>query len=139
MLSSSVVFDCFVTPWTVARQVPLSLGFPRQEYWGGLPFPSPGVLPDPGIKPQSPVSPALQADSLPAIRHSAKSEMNCPSSLDFEACEPPRVPSCQAPLQLLQKGNVCWVIKRLFCHYNNQSQTCTDPSIVCRNKWGESH
>ena len=55
-----------MTPWTVARQVPLSLGFPRQEYWGGLPFPSPGVLPDPGIKPQSPVSPALQADSLPA-------------------------------------------------------------------------
>ena len=51
-----------VTPWTVACQVPLSMGFSRQEHWRGLPFPSPGDLPNPGIKP---MSPALQADSLP--------------------------------------------------------------------------
>ena len=51
----------FVTPWTVARQAPLSMGFSRQEYWSGLSFPSPGDLPNPGSKP---VSPALQADSL---------------------------------------------------------------------------
>ena len=50
------------TPWTVACQAPLSMGFSRQEYWTGLPFPSPGDLPDPGIEPGSP---ALQADSLP--------------------------------------------------------------------------
>ena len=50
------------TPWTVAHQAPLSMGFSRQEYWSELPFPSPGDLPDPGIKPRSP---ALQADSLP--------------------------------------------------------------------------
>ena len=50
------------TPWTVAHQAPLSMGFSRQEYWSGLPFPSPGDLPNPGIKPRSP---ALQADSLP--------------------------------------------------------------------------
>ena len=43
------------TPWTVALQAPLSMGFLRQEYWSGLPFPSPGDLPDPGIKPMSPV------------------------------------------------------------------------------------
>ena len=49
-------------PWTVARQAPLSMGFLRQEYWSGLPFPSPGDLPDPGIEPGSP---ELQADSLP--------------------------------------------------------------------------
>jgi len=42
-----------VTPWTVAYQTPLSLGFPRQEYWYGLPFPSPGNHPDPGIEPTS--------------------------------------------------------------------------------------
>ena len=42
-----------VTPWTVAHQAPLSLGFSRQEYWSGLPFPSPGDLPDPGIEPGS--------------------------------------------------------------------------------------
>ena len=49
------------TPWTVARQAPLSMGFSRQEHWSGLPFPSPGNLPNPGIEPKSP---ALQADSL---------------------------------------------------------------------------
>ena len=44
----------FVTPWTVAYQVPPSMGFFSQEYWSGLPFPSPGDLPDPGIEPRSP-------------------------------------------------------------------------------------
>ena len=47
-------------PWTAACQAPLSMGFPRREYWSGLPFPSPGDLPDPGIEPGSP---ALQVDS----------------------------------------------------------------------------
>ena len=53
----------FATPWTVAYQAPLSMGFSRQEPWSGLPFPSPGNLPDLGIKPGSP---ALQADALPS-------------------------------------------------------------------------
>ena len=52
----------FATPWTVAYQAPPSMGFSRQEYWSGLPFPSPGDLPHPGIEHGSP---ALQADSLP--------------------------------------------------------------------------
>ena len=43
----------FVTPWTVACQAPLFVGFPRQQYWSGLPFPPPGALPDPGIEPES--------------------------------------------------------------------------------------
>ena len=43
-----------MTPWTVAQQAPLSMGFPKQEYWSGLPHPSPGDLPDPGIEPTSP-------------------------------------------------------------------------------------
>ena len=51
----------FATLWTVARQAPLSMGFSRQEYWSGLPFPSPEDLPNPGIEPGSP---ALQADAL---------------------------------------------------------------------------
>ena len=50
----------FATPWTVAHQAPLSMGFPRQEYWNGLPFPSPGDIPDPGIEPVD-----WHADSLP--------------------------------------------------------------------------
>ena len=53
----------FVTPWSVAYQVPPSLGFSRQEYWSGLLFPSPGDLPNPGIEPRSPT---LQADALPS-------------------------------------------------------------------------
>ena len=59
MLLSHV--QLFVTPWTIAHHVPLSMGFSRQEYWSGLPFLSPGDLPDPGIEPGSP---ALQTDSL---------------------------------------------------------------------------
>ena len=53
----------FATPWTVAYQAPPSMGFSRQECRGGLPFPSPGGLPDPGIKPRSPT---FQADALPS-------------------------------------------------------------------------
>ena len=51
----------FATPWTVAHQAPPSMEFSRQEYWSGLPFPSPGDLPNPGIEPRSP---ALQTDTL---------------------------------------------------------------------------
>ena len=53
----------FVIPCTVAHQAPPSMEFSRQEYWSGLPFPSPGDLPDPGIEPGSP---ALRADALPS-------------------------------------------------------------------------
>ena len=57
IFSYSVVSDSFATPWTVACQCLLSMGFPRQEYWNGLPFPSPGDLPDPGLEP---IPPALE-------------------------------------------------------------------------------
>jgi len=60
-VSLSVVSDS-ATPWTVPCQAPLSMGFSRQEYWSGFPFPSPGDFPNPGIEPKSP---ALQVDSLP--------------------------------------------------------------------------
>ena len=53
----------FATPWTVAHQAPLSMGFSRREYWSGLPFPCPGDLPNPGTEPGFP---ALQADTLPS-------------------------------------------------------------------------
>ena len=49
----------FATPWTIALQAPLSMGFSRQEYWRGLPFPTPGDLPNPGIEPASLASPVL--------------------------------------------------------------------------------
>ena len=62
LFGCSVVTDSFLTPWTIALQAPLSMGFPRQEYQSELPFPSPRDLPDPGIEP---LSLFWQADSLP--------------------------------------------------------------------------
>ena len=64
------------TPWTVARQAPLSMGFPRQDYWSGLPFLPPGDLPDPGIEP---TSHALQADSFPSEPPGKSSYVNSTS------------------------------------------------------------
>ena len=67
-----VIKSCLTlaTPWTLASQVPLPMGFSRQEYWSGLPFPSPGDLLDPGIEPRSPT---LQADALATeLPHHAK-------------------------------------------------------------------
>ena len=61
MLFSHYVMPDSVTLWTIAHQAPLAMGFSRREYWSGLPFPSPGDPPDPGIKP---ASPACGADSL---------------------------------------------------------------------------
>ena len=69
----------FVAPWTVAYQAPPSMGFSRQEYWSGLPFPPPGDLPDPGIKPRSPT---FQADALTS-EPPGKPET---SSLDLKPC-----------------------------------------------------
>ena len=60
-VSHSVIVWLFVTPWTVACQAPLSMEFSRQEYWSGLPLPSPEEFPNPGTEPRSPT---LQADSL---------------------------------------------------------------------------
>ena len=66
MLSHFSYVQLFVTPWTVVRLAPLSMGFSRQEYWSGLPHPFPGDLPDPGIEPMSFMSPAgWQVGSLP--------------------------------------------------------------------------
>ena len=69
-------------PWTVAHQVPLPMGFSRQEYWSGLPFPSPEDLLNPGIKPRSP---ALQADSLPTELHGSYPKVQ--GSIQIETSE----------------------------------------------------
>ena len=65
MLSCFSWVRLFATPCTVACQCSLSMGFSKQEYWSGLPCPHPGDLPNPGLEPMSPVSPAFQLDSLP--------------------------------------------------------------------------
>ena len=68
------------TPWTVARQTPLFMGFSRQEYWSGLPFPSPLDLPNPGTEPRSP---ALQADALSSEPPGNKPKRKGDTSLEF--------------------------------------------------------
>ena len=76
-----------MTPWIIANQASLSMGFPRQEYWSGLPFPSPSHLPDPGIEPGSS---ALQADSLPSeaqVKPRDQVETSrCPEPADPRRC-----------------------------------------------------
>ena len=76
VLSRFSRFRLFSTPWTVAHQAPLSMGFSRQEYWSGLPCPPPGDLPDPGIEPVSSITPALQADSL-LLSHQENTTSQC--------------------------------------------------------------
>ena len=104
--SHLIMSDSFVTPWTVAPQVPLSMGFPRQEYWSGLPFPSLRELPNPGIKP---ASPALAGG--------------------FFTNEPPRKPSTSVllfvkmmykPLSLITSlGLSFYFCKPLICTHDN--------------------
>ena len=83
LLSCSVVSNSFATPWTVACQAPLSMGFSKQEYWRGLPFPSPGDLPCLGIEPRSP---ALQADALLTELH--RREATAIRSTRMKPCSP---------------------------------------------------
>ena len=78
-----------MTQWIVAFQAPLSMGFSKQEYWSGLPFPFPGNLPNPGIELRSP---ALQADALPSeLQGKSESEVaqSCPTLCDSMDCSPP--------------------------------------------------
>ena len=82
----------FVTPWTEDRQAPLSMGFSREEYWSGLPFPSPGDLSDPGTEP---VSPALQADTLRS--------------------EPPGKPHIPIKLCVHTRVYVCMLVYSVMC------------------------
>ena len=82
----------FVTLWTVALQAPLSMGFSRQEYWSGLPFSSPGDLPNPGIEPGSP---ALQADALSSEPPGKpKSLWSCPTLCNPMGCSLPASSVC---------------------------------------------
>ena len=97
----------FATPWTVAYQAPQSMEFSRQEYWSGLPFPSPGHLPNPGIEPGSP---PLQADALPseppgtlakATPDNTEQPNVQPAPAQKEASTPTQL-ACRSPANLLQ-------------------------------------
>ena len=87
----------FAPPWTVAHEAPLTMGFPRQIYWSGLPFPSPGDLPDPGIEPMSLMFPAFSGrfftTSATWEAHESESEsevaQSCPTLCDPTDCSLP--------------------------------------------------
>ena len=97
-------------PWTVAYQAPPSMGFSRQEYWSGLPFPSPGDLPDPGIEPRSP---ALEADALTSeppgkpitqikIQFNSVQLLSCVRLCNPMDCSTPGFPVHHQPPELLK-------------------------------------
>ena len=101
-LQSLSCIRLFATPWTVALQAPLSVGFSRQENWSGLPFPSPGDLHNPGIKPGSP---ALQA-------------VSCIAGGFFMDWAPREAPKCvlrSPPYPVIMYGCESWIIKKAEC------------------------
>ena len=83
----------FATPWTVAHQAPPCMGFSRQEDWSGLPFPSPGDLPYPGIEPRSPT---LQGDALPTEPPGKLTVVGCKENVDSRI-SPGRHPALLLP------------------------------------------
>ena len=85
----------FATRWTVAHQAPLSLGFPRQEYWSGLSFPFPGDLLDPGIKSMATVASPPMSMAAAAAAAAAKSLQSCPTLCDPIDGSPPGSPSLE--------------------------------------------
>ena len=114
----------FAAPWTAACQSPVSTGFFQQEYWSGLPSPPPGDLPNPGIKPVSPTSPALQADSS-LLSHRGSSRITIWSSNS----------TCGA----IVKGNEVTVLKMSAsqCSWQRYSQKPRNENILCSStyKW----
>ena len=100
----------FGAPWTIACQAPLPMGFSKQEYWSGLPFPSPGDFLIPGIKPRSP---ALQADFLPPEsprkpKNTEVGQLSSPGDLSDPGIKP-QPPALQAdtlPAELPRKPNI---------------------------------
>ena len=99
----------FATPWTIARQAhaPLSMGFPRQEYWSGLPFLSPRDLSDPGIEPMSPVSPALAGGFFTTVPLGKPPKFFC-STVNKLSWALPSCPEIQSqPVPLGMPLNIC--------------------------------
>ena len=94
LCSCLVMPDSFTTPWTVAHQAPLSTWFPRQEYWSGLPFPSPGALPDSRTEPASPaLAGGLFTSEPPGKPRVVLVAQSCLTLGDPMDCSPPAPPS----------------------------------------------
>ena len=91
----AMLCSTLATPWTVALQAPLSMGFARQEYWSGLPFPTPGDVPDPRIEPGSP---ALQAEFLPTeLQGKSPHSRACAETREATAMKSLRIATRESP------------------------------------------
>ena len=102
---------CFATPWTVAHQAPLSMGFSRQEYWSGLPYPPPGGFPNPGIKLSSLMSPALAGGFFSSGATWEAPECVYPLSVTVQQI----TPKLSALQQWLSFPVILWVARPFFC------------------------
>ena len=131
----------FVPPWTLRPpQAPLSLGFSRQEYRSGLPFPSPGDLPDKGIKPMSPEVPALQADffttepwgkPLKTYNHLINQVLSSPPWGDVETKAYRRVTNCPRSTRENERVGI-WIHIKIH-HFNsmNSQKIFLFPQCIC--------
>ena len=121
-----------MTPWTVARQAPLSMGFPRQEYWNGLQCPSPGNLPNPGTEPVSLASPALEGEF--STTESPGKGVHAQELSDFFSCTGTWAFCKQRDTSLLPFPH-CWhgcVLSRFSCVWLCDPMDCSPPgSSVC--------
>ena len=107
----SVMSDSFAIPWTAACQAPPFMGFSRQEYWSGLPFPSPGDPPNPGIKPRSPT---LQADSLPLEPQEKKIVWYTERNLGIPGLLFLMIPFCLLSFHSFSCEKLIWVWARIY-------------------------
>ena len=99
----------FATPWTVVNQAPLSMEFPRQEYWSGLPFPPPGDLLDPGIES---ASPELAAASLPLSHLGSPLSISEMSRLTYRVTELPLFTQVKKQPTNQPRGKVLWYMNK---------------------------
>ena len=127
----------FATPWTVAYQAPPSMEFSRQKYWSGLPFPSPGDLPNPGIEPRSP---ALQADALPSEQPRKPKELLNPLLLllsrfsRVRLCATPLTAAHQAPPSMGFSRQEYWSgvpLPSLSLNPSRTPNSLSDKSVLC--------
>ena len=130
MLSLFSGAQLLVTLWTVAHQAPLSMGFSRQEYWSGFPYPPPGDLLDPRIESTSPVSPALAGGFFTSAA-ATKSLQSCPTLCNPIDGSPPGSP---VP-GILQARTLEWVAIS-FSRASSQAwdQACI-PCVSCIGRW----
>ena len=124
----------FVTPWTVACLAPLSMGLPRQEFWSGLPFPSPGALPDPVTEPLSFLCLLhWQLDSLPLSRQGQPSQSFNPRSITHKLCNLRQFFFLSLKLCFFNCLKLIVTVSTLLCFCEDEMKWCI--ASLAHGKW----